>query len=49
MKDLIQIAAIITIIWGIILAAPVFGIIVGSGFGAWFLLHAWREENKNGG
>lgn len=44
MKDFIQFAAILLLIFGLIAAVPIMGITIGIGFGAWFLWKAWQEE-----
>lgn len=44
MKDMIQFAAILVLIFGLIAAIPVLGFVVGVGFGIWFLWNAYKEE-----
>jgi len=44
--DLLKIAGMGILVWGVTIAAPVFGVIVGSGFAAWFLYHAYKEQNN---
>ena len=46
MKDFIQFAAILLLIFGLIAAVPIMGITIGIGFGAWFLWKAWQEERN---
>lgn len=46
MKDFAQMAFIVVVIWGCVLAAPIFGIIVGTIAAAWFL-HSAYKEHKN--
>jgi hypothetical protein len=43
MKEILQIAMVIIIIWGCILAAPILALVVGTGLGAWVLLSMWRD------
>jgi hypothetical protein len=40
MKDIAQIAILVVIIWGCMIAAPIFGMIIGCVGAAWFLLKA---------
>lgn len=44
MKDFAQMAIIVVVIWGCVLAAPVFGLIVGTAAAAWILLSACKEH-----
>jgi len=44
--DLIKSAALIMIVIGLWIAAPVFGFIVGTGLALVFLVNAFGEESK---
>lgn len=44
MKDFIQFVIICVLVFGLMAAVPVLGLIIGVGIGAWFLWKAWQEE-----
>lgn len=46
MKDFIQFAALMILIFGLMAAVPVLGIVVGVGLGIWFLWNAFKEERN---
>jgi hypothetical protein len=49
MKDFIQFVLLMALIFGLMAAVPVLGVVVGVGLGVWFLWNAWKEErNVNG-
>lgn len=46
MKDFIEFAAIMVLVFGLVAAVPVLGMTVGIGLGAWFLWNAWKEDRN---
>jgi len=46
MKALITTIGLLVVIFGLIAAAPMFGIVVGGGLGVWFLHHIIKEYNE---
>jgi len=46
MKDLIQFALCLALVFGLMAAVPILGIVVGVGLGVWFLWHAFKEERN---
>lgn len=44
MKDFIQFALLLILVFGLIAAIPVLGVVVGVGLGVWFLWNAYKEE-----
>jgi hypothetical protein len=46
MKDVIQFVLLMVLIFGLMAAVPILGIVVGVGLGAWFLWNAWKEERN---
>jgi hypothetical protein len=47
MKNILQLCIIVTLIWGCVIAAPIFGLILGTACAAWVIAAAWQESRHD--
>lgn len=48
MKDFAMTTALLVVVFGLFLAVPVFGAVVGAGIAVYFLYHAIKQDNTRG-